>query len=1019
LPSTTWLLIQQKLAALHRRQRLVQFADLCALLASVLVVLHFLFFTLAWWPGLHTAGLRFALSIWAATALGIALWSATRWRRRDDRVLAALYEKHYPSLNEKLLSTVELAHTRDAHGTPSFIAQLADATARQLSSCAAREVRPLRRPIGTAALAFGMLIAAAAVLALSPRYARFTARFIAAWSEEYAGYTLDVSPGDGWAARGRPATVEVRLILQEDNETLPAEARIVFHETGSTPKRMLMDRAAPDAFVFSWPRLQHDVTYYVEAGELTAGPFHLKAVTPIELATAPAVHIEPPPYVNSRYMPAQTVNGVGPFTALQHGRIRVDLHFSESPVRVTLSVTDPSSHGPVAERAIPTGPGDGTSIDLPSERVGTRVAYLRMEGGHGIVTTHALPAWTIRADSPPRFVQPLQIQGVRQRVLHERQHVVATEEPLRVQAAIADTEGLSRIVLEYRINDGPIVAVPWVVADGQLHVAIDRVLTWPKELKEGDRYRFRLCAADNREMTQPEPLGPQIAYSPAASSGEERWIDVRIGKSAESLLRQEIAVQHGELEQKLEQVRQKLHKEHGLLGQVRQASHQQAEIRPAQLQQLAEGERLNHAAVEALNHLAATLGDVPDLVPVGDHLLAIAETELALAAEAIMRFQLPQRSTAERQKDAQSAEDAVLQALKKLNELGTLAERLAQDRVDRLEMERLALMERELADRVDELLVMGDSANAAETLAKLRAEQERIAQRLRELAQTSDMLREASAQMEQGMAQQLAERAAQLAKEQQLSMQGGSEKAGGAGAPKHAEKMLEKMQQLAEDTLKLSQAGGGPESKMMAKEAAHATDQARQAMAKSLAEKAQNKLVEAKTMEAEALLKLEIARKNLDGLAGKMAAPGVAKINTAAALTQGQKMIQSAQQKLQAQPAQAPRAMRQAAGALEQAAQQMTQQLGQALPKAAGRPAVGAGGVGRSGRLALPAPLVKQLEAYQGKSWGELPGELKTQLLQAARAQFGEDYAPIIQQYFEQLAGTDRPARTPAAGKQP
>ena len=110
-----------------------------------------------------------------------------------------------------------------------------------------------------------------------------------------------------------------------------------------------------------------------------------------------------------------------------------------------------------------------------------------------------------------------------------------------------------------------------------------------------------------------------------------------------------------------------------------------------------------------------------------------------------------------------------------------------------------------------------------------------------------------------------------------------------------------------------------------------------------------------------------------------------------------------AQKTLQGQLAQAPKAMQQAANALDRTAQHMGQQMAQSLPKVAGRPAIGAGG-GAPGGMALPAPLAKKLEPFQGRAWGELPGELKTQLLQDARTYFGDDYAPIIQQYFEQIA---------------
>ena len=43
-------------------------------------------------------------------------------------------------------------------------------------------------------------------------------------------------------------------------------------------------------------------------------------------------------------------------------------------------------------------------------------------------------------------------------------------------------------------------------------------------------------------------------------------------------------------------------------------------------------------------------------------------------------------------------------------------------------------------------------------------------------------------------------------------------------------------------------------------------------------------------------------------------------------------------------------------------------------------------------------------EKYKGKSWGELPGEIKTQIISDMKARYGEEYAKYIKLYFEQLA---------------
>ena len=41
---------------------------------------------------------------------------------------------------------------------------------------------------------------------------------------------------------------------------------------------------------------------------------------------------------------------------------------------------------------------------------------------------------------------------------------------------------------------------------------------------------------------------------------------------------------------------------------------------------------------------------------------------------------------------------------------------------------------------------------------------------------------------------------------------------------------------------------------------------------------------------------------------------------------------------------------------------------------------------------------------YQGKPWGDLPGELRTRIIQDMKATYGDDYSRMIKLYFEQIA---------------
>lgn len=93
-----------------------------------------------------------------------------------------------------------------------------------------------------------------------------------------------------------------------------------------------------------------------------------------------------------------------------------------------------------------------------------------------------------------------------------------------------------------------------------------------------------------------------------------------------------------------------------------------------------------------------------------------------------------------------------------------------------------------------------------------------------------------------------------------------------------------------------------------------------------------------------------------------------------------------------------------AADGLQKAADQMAkaQQQGDGQPKdlkhGEGKGNTPGAGGGTSGEV--PSVVVENL----GKSWGELPGDVKSKITQELKAKYGDDYARVIKLYFEQLA---------------
>ena len=60
----------------------------------------------------------------------------------------------------------------------------------------------------------------------------------------------------------------------------------------------------------------------------------------------------------------------------------------------------------------------------------------------------------------------------------------------------------------------------------------------------------------------------------------------------------------------------------------------------------------------------------------------------------------------------------------------------------------------------------------------------------------------------------------------------------------------------------------------------------------------------------------------------------------------------------------------------------------------------------RPGRKTDPdlAELEETIRRRTGRSWGELPGHLRTEILQSSQGRYREDYVRLIQLYFREIA---------------
>jgi hypothetical protein len=123
--------------------------------------------------------------------------------------------------------------------------------------------------------------------------------------------------------------------------------------------------------------------------------------------------------------------------------------------------------------------------------------------------------------------------------------------------------------------------------------------------------------------------------------------------------------------------------------------------------------------------------------------------------------------------------------------------------------------------------------------------------------------------------------------------------------------------------------------------------------------------------------------------------------------------------------AQSARQLALASQALSAAARQLQVGSGRASQGGAGQPAEMGQVEGDGPATGEPAPsemepqapeIVQQLDAevqkLSGRRWGELPGHLRTEILQSAAKKPNSDYASLIKAYFKEIAKPQRQVRT-------
>jgi hypothetical protein len=770
--------------------------------------------------------------------LGVAI---PRARRLEPQALAAAVEAEFPDLKEQLTSSVELAEVTDIHhGSPVLIDLLIDETQLRTSRLNFRRAIPAGRSAG-----WSVLAGAAVLLILSPallwpgRYWELGQRFLLPWRETNgaAPYTFTILPGDAFAAKGRPLTVSVWLVPENEHVSLPQTCTLVrTDEEGITSRELMsLSVASPEAggsrleggFSLTLPRLSGNFQYHIEANiakqrfviafldslrrpdTLISDTYQLTAVEPIEIeANSPTITVTPPVYARGN-IPTQKVHELTDLSALQHSRVSFHLRFTRPAVSASVKISEVSKTklGPqgTALGQEPNAESKLLPLQLSADRREGRIELpalsdinyqIILEAEHGIRTELEPRLLNVRIDRPPQFTKVTGAEDIKALSPYDR---------LPLEVTLTDDVGVDRAEVEYRINQRPSLfeRIP-LDGGGKQNVVGKHDFLLAGKVKDGDEISYRLKAADNRRIPE-AGLGPQVVYfPPEGAPGQPRWQIIKINRQALPRGQQEIIAQHDTVSQRLEAIKTALLKEQRGVYKLRMESRGQSVLNPEQKQAFEQLRQENRGNEKALRELAHEAAEAPALQAIAERAQQVADRELQHSNQDLQQAE-KETSPEQRDKHLQNTDQDLASALRKLEEMRQDNDRVAQARLDQLKLENLAGRQEQLAQQAD-VQAATDQAKDPKSRdmgRQLQRDQDEVAKDFQQQIDKSDVLKKALESSWADEIQQLAKRARELAKAERELKQAAQETNQRLNEKRLGE-LAKKQQELADKIGKLS-----------------------------------------------------------------------------------------------------------------------------------------------------------------------------------------------------------------------
>ncbi len=464
-------------------------------------------------------------TIWLGGVIGTAFW-LVRWvapllfQRINPVYAARRIEQTIPEFKNGLVSWLELEQLPD-HGVPKGImAGLARHAARFLHGQDPASTVDSTVLIRLMSVVFFLTSGLVVYTMVSPKSVTSTGkRVLMPWLDLAAPtrvQILQVKPGACELTQGKPLSVSVELRGLSTSDKVAVKFSTVDGQLRdqTRPMQGATDGRNFNATVITGTRgIDHELDYWIEAGDDVAGPFRVK-LNPLPIIDEVSIVLEFPKYTK---LPGRTINGA-PVQAiegsiatihaesnqtLERARIEINPELdARGELLHSLSLLDMRIDGPKLTGAISLRLN--TARDNPTEvKYRLRGFNSRNDGNESPV----IRAIKVLADLPPE----VSLSGPDSRYLKV---LVESQVNLEIRANDPDF-GLSRIDLIVKRNGLVIQEKHLLDSEGLAGRQVQTVRLIPSSLgaSVGDRYEISAVAHDNRHDPDSGKLAPNIAFS--------------------------------------------------------------------------------------------------------------------------------------------------------------------------------------------------------------------------------------------------------------------------------------------------------------------------------------------------------------------------------------------------------------------------------------------------------------------------------------------------------------------------